>query len=221
MANRGMWSGKNLRKKAFQAYEMLSASYHEAGHTIYGLLEFIKIGSVSVNLSQKGAGNGITFYETVLDEEDVQDSSLFNYLILSEVKLSYSGFCSEKIFFKAISGTTENRIFLRDGSSDDVASAAALISKYNLAPAGKKRYQYKQKLKNDITKTLNKHWDDVVIVSHALFQRKKLYYSDLKSLLLKKSPNKSYWKAQFKQIDYLFDNRGLLDTKELKSIVLR
>lgn len=219
MTNRGMWSGKNLRKKAFRAYELLSASYHEAGHTIYGLLEFIKIGSVSVNLNQKGAGNGITYYETAF-EEDISDRFLFNFLILSEIKLSYSGFCSEKLFFKKISGTAEKQIFLRDGSSDDVADAAALIRKHNLVPAGKKRYQYKQKMKNDITKTLDKHWDDVVIVSHALFQRKKLYYSDLKSLLLKKSPNKSYWKAQFKKIDYLFDNRGSLDTKELKSIVL-
>lgn len=215
-----MWSGKNLRKKAIRAYELLSASYHEAGHTVYGLLHFMKIGAVNVYINKKKTcGEGLTTYESSV-EEDIPDSILLNYLVESEVGLSYSGHCAEKTFFKNASGAPNSPIFLRDGAFDDVAEASALIRRYNLAPPGRKRYQYKQKAINNTSKILIKHWDDVVIVSHALFQKKRLYYNDLKSLLLKRSPNKKFWREQFRNIDYLFDNKGALDTKTIKSIVL-
>ena len=71
----------------------------------------------------------------------------------------------------------------------------------------------------DCSKVLEQYWDDVTLVAHSLFNKKRLYYSDLKSLLCKKSKNKSFWKEQFKLIDHISDNSGNLDTKKLKSIM--
>ena len=59
----------------------------------------------------------------------------------------------------------------------------------------------------------------VTIVAHSLFQKKRLNYFDLKEIIIKKSKNKSFWKEQFRTIDYIFDNIGVLDEKALKSIL--
>lgn len=220
MVNHGAGSITNLRKKVTKTHELITTSYHEAGHTIYGLLKFMKIGSVSIYHSNKsGIGEGYTNYESIIND-DISDPNLLNYLIKCEIGLDYSGLCAEKFYFKSICGSDKFPIFLRGGSSDDTLSAAALIRKYNLAPPGRKRYAFKQKMIKDTINLLNKYWSDVIIVSHELFKRRRLYYSDLKNILIKKSENKSFWKEQFKNIDYLSENLGSLDDKAIRFIVL-
>lgn len=221
MANQSVWSAESIQKRAIKSYELLTASYHEAGHTLYGLLHFMQITSVQVYSNvQKDGDDGVTCFEVISDYIEDKDSELFKHLTKLEVGLFYSGFCAERIYFEKISGATKYPYFLRDGSSDDVADASNIIRRYNLAPAGKKRYKFKQNMIKETITSLEQNWDDVVIVSHALFQKKRLYYSDLKSLLLKKSPNKSFWKEQFKNIEYICNNKSALDIKKLKTIVL-
>lgn len=214
---------KNLRKQSVKIHERVDAAYHESGHTIYGLLKLMKIVSVSIthNVKKQG-GEGLTIYENVFDFDEVKDCDpeLLDYCVQSEIGLSYAGLCAERILYKNIADSDICYRFLKDGASEDTESASELIVKYNLAPAGKKRYKLKQKMINETADVLVKYWDDVVIVSHALFKRKRLYYSDLKSLLIKSSPNKSFWREQFRSIDFIGNNRGVLDIKKLKSIVL-
>ncbi len=219
MANYGAVTLHEYRKKIAGTYEFISTAYHEAGHVIYGLLHFMRINSVSVFENRKSKRiDGFTHYDDYF-HSNMKDPRLIANIIKNEICISYAGLSAEKYFFKTISGSDRFPLFLREGSSDDTLSAASLIKKFNLAPPGKKRHLLKQKLIKETSIELQLHWEAVVIVSQELFQKKKLYYNDIKQLLLNKSSNKKFWKKQFKQIDYIFNNASLLDEKELKSIM--
>jgi len=208
----------DIRRKFHKTHESLSTSYHEAGHTVYGLLHFIKIEDVSIFENKKTKRiEGFTHYNS-LDIETIIDPILFSDRLHIEISISYSGLIAEKILFKNISGSGVFPLFLKDGSQDDTSSAALLLRKYNLAPAGPKRYNYKQKLIRQVTKELQINWNAVEIVAHALFEKKKLSYLDLKQLLLRKSKNKKFWKKQFKIFDDIYDAERL-DENAMKIIL--
>lgn len=220
MVNYGVGSLYDLRKKLAGTYEFISTAYHEAGHTIYGLLHFMRIPVVYIFNNKKTKRiEGFTRYEEYFDEKIV-DPQIISNLIKNEICISYAGLEAERHHFKMFSGSDKLPMILKDGSSDDTLTASELIRKFNLAPPGQKRYLLKKKLSKETYKELQLHWDAVTIVAHALFQRKKIYYDDLKELLTKKGSNKKFWKEKFKQIDYIFENAGKLDEQELKSILL-
>ena len=88
-------------------------------------------------------------------------------------------------------------MYLRDGSYYDTFMASSIMKKYNVANPGKDRYAYKKRLINYTSKNLKEHWDAVTLVARFLFNKKKITYSKLKSLLTKKSKNKEFWKDKF------------------------
>lgn len=219
MANNGIGTIDEIRKKSHQIHEFISTAYHEAGHTIYGLLHFMKIESVYIFEEKKSKRiEGFTHY-TSPPLDSIQDPTLLDNRIYSEIGLSYSGLVAEKYYFKTASGSDKFPLFLRDGSSHDTYSASQVIRKYNLAPPGRKRYDFKKKIIREINHELQENWDAVTLVAHALFQKKKLSYSELKDLLTKKGKNKSFWKEQFKSINYLYDNAAHLGEKDFKEML--
>lgn len=210
----------DIRKKVTHTHELISTAYHEAGHTIYGLLHYMKVNMVHVFEDKKYKRIcGFTHFNYPIAIE-VDDLELSKELMKAEICVNYAGLAAEKYHFKNVSGSDKFPGFWKNGSSSDTISAAALIKQYSLATPGRKRYTFKKKLIKETNSELQKHWDAVILVSHALFQRKRLYYSDLKELLIKKSENKEFWKEQFKNIDYIFENGDDLDEKSLKSILL-
>lgn len=220
MTNYGVGSIHHFRKKLAHTYEFIATAYHEAGHTVYGLLHNMRIISVFAYQNKRTKRiDGFTHYENYFHSE-IADPQLICAILKNEICISYAGLGAEKYHFKKISGSDKFPMFLRDGSSDDTLSASELIRKFNLAAPGRKRYALKQKLIKETATELQLHWEAVDLVAHALFQKKKLNYSDLKQLLTKKSTNKKFWKEKFKIIDYMFENEGKLDEKELKSIML-
>jgi hypothetical protein len=221
MANYAVDSIQKFRKKLANTYEFISTNYHEAGHVIYGLLHFMKIDVVLVEENKKTKRvDGLTHYTNYFNSQ-ITDPQLISLILKNEICMSYAGLCAEKYHFKTISGSDKFPLFLRDGSSEDTISAAKLINKFDLAPAGKKRYVLKQKLIKETSLELRAHWEAISLIAHALFQRKKLIYDDLKQILIKKSINKKFWKEQFKQIDFIHNNSYLLDELELKTILFK
>jgi hypothetical protein len=205
MANYSINSIEDLRRKVTQVHEYIATSYHEAGHTIYGLLHFMKIESVYVFEHKKSKRiEGFTHYESPPLKE-ITDNSLLMDRVLAEVCLSYAGLVAEKHQFKLFSGSDKFPSFLKDGSSNDTMEAATLIKKYNVAPPGRKRYEFKKKMIKKVSLELQDNWDAVTLVAHALFQKKKLYFADLKELLTKKTKNKKFWKEQFKTLATIYD----------------
>lgn len=216
MANNSVGSIGDIRKKTHQIHEFISTSYHEAGHTVYGLLRCMKIESVYMFEDKKSKRiEGFTHYNSP-ELSSIKDSTLFDERLNAEICLSYAGLAAEKHHYKTASGSDKFPLFLREGSSNDTLSASALLQKYDHIASGKKRYEYKKKLIKEVSLDLQDNWDAVTVVAHALFQKKKLYFSDLKSILTRKTKNKEFWKSQLKNISYIYDNASSLDEKELK-----
>jgi hypothetical protein len=219
---KGTGSIAEIRKKVTKTHESISTSYHEAGHTIYALLHFMKVSSVSVFEDKKLKRiNGITYYDFPTDLDKIQDLELLNTLVQAEVGVSYSGLIAEKTLFKSISGSQQIPMFISEGSAEDNKAARNSIIKYNLAPPGQKRSAYKQKLMRKVQSELHDNWDAVTLVAHALFSHRRLTFDDLQILLTTKSKKKKFWKEQFKNITYFYNNNEHLDENDLKSILSR
>lgn len=188
-----------VRKKVTKTYELIATSYHEAGHTIYALLHYMKVNHVYVFEHKIFKRiHGVTQYES----RDVDRNSVdFLLMLEQEIGLSYAGLLAEKHHFKSISGTDQVPMFIKEGSSDDLSAIRKLLQKYNIVPAGKKRYLFKQKVARKTTGILVKHWDAVDVIAHSLFKSKKLTYQDLKYLLTTKTNDKKFWKEIFKDIE--------------------
>lgn len=208
--------GRSVTQKLSQDYELISTCYHESGHTICGLLNFMKISAVTVNYTAKSV-EGYTHYE-ILDT-NFDDEDIVEFLKLAEISINYAGLAAEKIYYKDICGSDKFPMMLRDGSSHDILTAADLIKKFNLAPPGKKRHLFKKKVARDLKKLLEEHWDAIRLVAHALYAKKKLYHSDLKDILTKKSKNKEFWKNRFKEINLLLDSPSTIDLETVKTIL--
>ena len=197
---KGNGSIGEIRKKVTKTYELISCSYHEAGHAVYALLHLMEVSNVVVFEDKKLKRiNGSTYYHPG-DLNSIQDSDILIDLVRADVGMSYAGLIAEKALFKNISGSRQTPTFISGGSIDDNKDARAMIIKYDLAPPGKKRITFKAKLMREVQHELHAHWESVTIVAHALFKRRKLIYTDLQTLLTTKTSNKKFWKEQFKKI---------------------
>lgn len=205
-------------QKLSQDYELISTCYHEAGHTLIGLLRFMKIPAVTVNYTAKSV-EGFTHYE--MCDQEIDDEKINNYLLMSEIYISYAGLVAEKIHYKDICGADKLPMVLKEGSSPDILSAADIIRRNNVAAPGKKRQLFKQKIYKELAIDLKKHWQEIKLISHALYKRKRLDWEDLEDLLIKKSTNKKFWKERFKEIAILVDSPEELDEKEIRSYLFK
>jgi hypothetical protein len=162
--------------------------------------------------------DGLTYYDYPGQLEAIRtNQKLLDLGTRAEVGINYAGLIAEKIFLQVISGSSQTPLFVSEGSSDDNKTARELIKKYNLAAPGKQRSKWKQKLLQEIRHELYAYWDDVVLVSHALFAKHRLGLEDLQAILTKKSKNKAFWRDQFKKIGRLYD--PALDIESLRIIL--
>src|SRR5271157_241235 len=178
---------RSLSLKLAQNLRIISVSYHEASHTIAALLHFMLVSEVAVTELKRHV-SGHTNYDMFIAESRFEeiDKKVKDYLILSEVCLKYAGLMGESIHFEDMSGSKKLPLILKIGNEPDIQEAAAIVKKYNLVEPGEKRYLYKKKLFRKITALLKEHWGDVKLLAHALYDKRKLQYDDLKYLLSKK-----------------------------------
>jgi hypothetical protein len=173
--------------------DLVMTAVHEAGHVICGLLHGFRIDAVHVfNHPKHHRIEGLTFY----DDKPRPNQKWLH----SEFCISYAGLVAEQILFGLLYGTEELPMVLKSGSSDDIYSAGRLMRKYKVGTPGKGRARLKKKIIQETTRQLTKHWKEVIIIAHALIQKRHLYFSDLRTLLLQKSKNKTLWKKHFKKI---------------------
>jgi hypothetical protein len=208
-----MPGSRKTREGLAEDFELIMTSHHEAGHTICGLLHYMKVLVVTAAFGQETSG--WTHYE-VLDMP-LKNQRIQDYILLSEIKISYAGVVAERMHYKKISGSDKLPTILKNGSSLDIRSAGDLISTSNIVPPGKKRQLYKKQICRDVASLLEEFWDDVSLVAHALYQKRRLAYEDLKDLLTRKSKHKKFWKQQFKDIATLLDSETL-DESEIQAI---
>jgi hypothetical protein len=219
---KGTASIGEIRKKVTKTHELISTSYHEAGHTIYALLHLMKVSSVSVYEDKKLKRiHGITYYDYPNDFDEIQDNELLLMLARADVGMSYAGLLAEKILFKDISGSSQIPMFISEGSTEDNKGAREMMDKYNLAPPGSKRTAFKAKLMRQVQNDLHTHWDAITLVAHALFRHRRITYADLTTLLTKKTIDKKFWKEQLKIVNHFYDNSDHLDEKDLKFMLVK
>lgn len=201
-------------------HDLLSTCYHEAGHVIFALLRLMKVQSVRVYNTPTQQNVGYTYFDA-FPAESFYDELIKYFIINSEICMRYAGVTSEKYYFKTISGSDKFPTFLRDSYSEDTKEAARLFRKFNIISPGKKRYKYKKNLLKNTLIELKDHWQEIILVAHILFKKKRLTYKILKNILTKKSNNTEFWKYQFRDIDNLYNCKRGIDEKEFKIILAR
>lgn len=202
------------RKLGVQA-EVIACCWHESGHVLFGLLKHLQIRSVFVNYTE--VVEGITHYFRV-DRSDFE-LDVIEHIGLDEVGMSYAGLVSESIYYKDICGVSKLPWILKEGSSLDIKAASDTIKSWGLAQPGKPRVQLKRRIQRDVNALLTEYRDDLKLISHRLYQSKRLSFDDLKALLTKRSGNKDFWKQQFREIELLFDNDRPIDNAEIRRIL--
>lgn len=212
-------TARNSIKKVAETHNLISTSYHEAGHVIYGLLHFLYIEDAYLIQDEGGSISGFTDFNSFDIDNYYSDERLHKYLIRSEIGMWYSGQIAEKIHYKNNSGSNTFPSFFREGSSDDTNSASKLIRKYRMAPPGRPRYKLKQKILKEVELELEDNWKDVILIAHALFEKKRVSFDKIKELLVENSERLSFWKEQLPEIFRIHEDNSSLDEKELKIIL--
>ncbi len=210
---------RSLSLKLAQNLRIISVSYHEAAHAIAALLYFMIVPEVAV-VESRHQVSGYMHYNlfTLNTNLEEVDKKIKDYIILSEIYLKYAGLMGESIHFEDMSGSKKLPVILKIGNEPDIQDAAGLIKKYNLVEPGEKRYLFKKKLFRKITTLLKEYWSDVKLLAHALYDKRKLQYEDLKQLLNKKSERKKFWQQRFKDIDLLFKDHDVVNYDHIKNL---
>jgi hypothetical protein len=220
----------NLNRKKLSAekrmsieHERITTAYHESGHTICALSNYIMIYSIAIffNKNSKKKDLGFTHCEYLDYTEEKYSDELVRAVIESEIIMNYGGLAAEKLLYKDICGNSKIPMVMKYGSHYDTDKIAELISKYNLVPPGKIRSLYKKRLLSETQDLLEDLWLDVKLISHALIDRKKLFTYDLKEILTTDSENKTYWKSKFKDLENLYYKPNTCDADYLAKCLLK
>lgn len=207
-------SSKSIDKKQSYDYELIAQSFHESGHTLCGLYNFMEVTTVVV-MNPRENLDGKTEY-ICMDPDLLNDIELKNMQLYFELQTHYAGLLAEKIYYKDICGSEKFPMHLKQGSSGDINDASALIKKYKMAEPGRQRALLKNQVQKETTILLEHFWDDIKIIAHLLYKKKKLNFEDLKYLLTRRSANKEFWKEKFKFIKVI--NQMSLSESDLFSI---
>jgi len=201
-------------KKQSIDYSLIAASHHESGHCLVALLNLIQVSDVGVAIDGSDAVGLTQFY--MYKNTVIEDRELHELLVLSDLLVAYAGLQAERLYYKDICGSSKFPLHLKVGSAEDTASAYKLIRTNNLATPGKETSILKKKLQSEVEQMLIAYWSDVKLVAHSLYQRRKLYFRDLKNLLTRNNDNKDFWKSQFKTINFIHHDSKVPGEQEVK-----
>jgi hypothetical protein len=172
----------DITLKMANNYDLILAAYHEAGHIICSLLHFIK-----VTCSYVYEKNNVILGKTNIQFIEYENCNDILYInsIESNICMMYAGTISEKYFYKSISGSNKIPNFIKTGAIDDLKNICNLLT-YN-------KFICKKKLIKKVQKIIKQYWNDITLIAFALIKNNKLYFSNLKDILIKKSKNKIFW----------------------------
>lgn len=208
---------KNRLKKQSFDYELIAMSYHEAGHVVCALLNYLCVVNTNVMTPKRREGN-TEFY--IYGNDEVEDEELRKMLLIFELQAVYAGLISEKMYYKDICGSSKFPMHLRIGSSYDNASASKIIRNNNLAEPGKKTFLFKKQVQYDVERLLSEHWNAVKVIAHYLYKKKRLTFDELKFVLTRRTENKDFWKERFKKIKFIHNEKNPSAEVIVKDLVL-
>lgn len=108
---------------------------------------------------------------------------------------------------------------MQRGSKEDLKYINKLIKENNLAVPGKDKTKFKNKLFKETVNLLDQNWEDISILVHLLFKKRRIEFYDIKNSLIKKSNNKIYWKTKLKLVEKVNSTEFFLDEQILKKLL--
>jgi hypothetical protein len=211
---------KTFIEKQSLDYETIALAWHEAGHTVAGLLNYAKVTNVCFsNITKPGGPDGDTYY-TMYYNRFVEDEDLARVLLIFELQIVYAGLIAEKTYYKNICGSEKFPAHLKSGSREDIEEGSRIIRKNKLIKSGRQTFLFKKQIQKDVEMLLKEYWDAVSIVAHALYHKKRLSYLELKSLLTRKAKDKEFWKEHFKKLNIIHNDKRTVSEYVVKDILM-
>lgn len=214
-------SYNDIKKQSFD-YALIAMAYHESGHAVIALYNYFYVSDINamrMGMVPKNLEEGEINYN-IYKEELIDDKELKKIFLIFELQLLYAGLMSEKIYYKDVCGSSKFPMHLRIGSNYDFNLASKIIRKNKLAEPGKNTFLFKKQVQFDVEQIITNYWDDIKIVSHALYKKKKLTFDELKFILSRKSINKDFWRDRFKKIAVIHNDNKITAEDVVKDLVL-
>jgi hypothetical protein len=183
-------------EKVSKEFGKIFCAYHEVGHIMLAILNNIPVDFVYIRDSKNGYHGEVNYKQSDIDLLSYNDDKI--HLMKLEVSIYYAGICTEKLLYQKLSGTNTLLKYFSEGSSHDIKIARTMITDNNLYKDLKKCKQIYYKY---ITKMLNDHWDDIILLSYQILKFKRLDHNKIKKILTIKSKNKSFWIDKFTILD--------------------
>lgn len=189
-------------QKLSAEYDRIGTSYHEAGHVVSALLNYMYVSSVSIVHEERIGGT--TYFLSLLDTEkkDMISKNLELKILEKEIFVRYAGLVAERFNYKNLCGSSKYPRIMTEGSYIDIEDIAKIIKK--LSAPGIERKKLKTKLYKKSHKQIEQNWDAVVAIAHILFKRKRINYEEIKKTIIRKSKKKIFWKEHFKQLELIY-----------------
>lgn len=203
----------SMKKQAID-YSAIAASYHEASHSCLALYRHIFVPDVSIKIDGSDAVGLTSFY--LYKNGDVLDLELKTMLLLAEIEMTYAGMIGEAVYYKETCGSSVFPRHLKSGSSEDIQNAQDLIRKHLLAAPGKETAALKKQLKKQVEAIIIEHWASIKLLAHAIYNRKRLTFHDLKNILCRKN---DFWKVRFKETILIHSETKIPEEADVKKIL--
>lgn len=210
--------GSSAAKKR-RDYDLIGSCWHEASHAIIATYNYFYVYNIVVSIT-----SNVDYY--MPSDGIFDDVELKKLVAILQVQLLYAGSVGELLYYKEACGSLTYPKHLMKDWGYDIEHSSAIIRSNDLAIPGKRTFLFKKQVKYEVSKILLDHWDDVRLLSHLLYKKKKLSYQDLKHILTRKSYNKEFWRSRFRGITEIYGKEigegmhTVLSDERIKDILL-
>lgn len=174
-------------------YNLIVTCYHEAGHIVAALRNFILPLECQVMKGNQIDANTTLKYFIIPKNSDAK---LYRQLLMSRLHTYAAGIVAEEIFFNLIVGKSLPRN-LRHGWHKDRIEFLSALKKTEKNPATRTRMR--EKIFKQTRQVLEKDWHIVIALAHALYDKKFLSFEDICRVVIRSDrPSAKYWRAFLK-----------------------
>lgn len=202
-----------IKKIISKEYESILTSYHEAGHAVIGLLNYIKIDNICL-FNKKDVYGHSYFFSYKTNCSNINKKNYYK----RQVQFYYGGMAAEQVFYNKCIGTYLLPFILKSYWQSDKTNISYIIRSKKLAKSGSNTKSFKNKILKETISNVNIFWDDIVLISQKLFKCKKIKFNKLKQILCELSANKNYWKSIFLTISKIEENNFILTNEICKQM---
>lgn len=178
---------------ASKELQLVLTAYHEAGHAVIGLLNFVKTRGISI-VPESGS-YGSTLFDFVFPTKETP-KQLSNALLASNLYLLAAGEIANNVLCEKLGCKKAARLIAR-GGHDDRLRISKVIKDYKLAEPGRLRKELKAAINNKTRQFVETHWEEIVMLASFLLEHRKASFEDVKTCLLSVRGKKTFWKCRF------------------------